>query len=316
MKTEAVYFVSPGQAEVREVEIPDTRPDQVQVRCLANGICMGEVSIFNGIEVSRFPLPRIVGHEGIGVVTKVGREVEHLREGDIVTCSLWARDWNYSASSLSRFSYLPADPAVFLAEPVACVVSALYAYDITPGDRVLLMGAGYMGLLNVQGLARYPLAELIVTDLKPRNLELAATFGATEVLQIGTPEAEKRLRELEDEPFDLVVEASGAAEALALCSTLTRIGGRIGIFSWHHTPRTVDLGTWHIRGLKVLNAGPNISTDRNVSQMARAVRLMERGLFDQRPLITHRHPVARVQEAMELAASRPADYIKGVLLFD
>jgi threonine dehydrogenase-like Zn-dependent dehydrogenase len=62
-----------------------------------------------------------------------------------------------------------------LAEPVECVVRAIDSYGIVPGDRVLVLGTGFMGLLNVQGLARCPLSELVVADLKPRNLELAAS---------------------------------------------------------------------------------------------------------------------------------------------
>jgi threonine dehydrogenase-like Zn-dependent dehydrogenase len=59
-----------------------------------------------------------------------------------------------------------------------------------------------------------------------------------------------------------------------------------------------------------------ISTDHNVNHMQRAILLLESGLFDQRELVTHRHSVAQVQEAMELASERPPEYIKGVLLFD
>jgi len=257
-------------------------------------------------------------------VTKVGREVEGLSEGDYVTCQKWAslynyrvRACNYGYLSPARFVSPPDDPAVYIAEPPSCVVSAVYQYDITPGDRVLVLGAGYMGLLNVQGLAHCPLAELVVSDLKPRNLELARSFGATRVIQAGTPEGDAELQALKDGPlFDLVVEAAGVAETLQAAGSYVRTGGRLSIFAWHHTPRAVDFGLWHMRGIKTLNAAPMISTDHNVDHMGRAVRLLENGVFDQRELVTHRHPATRAQEAMELASERPPEYIKGVLLFD
>ena len=66
----------------------------------------------------------------------------------------------------------------------------------------------------------------------------------------------------------------------------------------------------------MLNASPFISTDRKISNLERAVRLMEPGVFDLSKLVTHRHPVSQVQETMELAVERPPEYIKGVLLFD
>jgi threonine dehydrogenase-like Zn-dependent dehydrogenase len=314
MKALSVFFIQPGHAEIREVDIPDPSLDQVQVRTVANGICMGEVSLFNGAE----PLngPRTVGHEGIAVVTKVGRNVTHLREGDFVHSWTWSTVENLWGHSLTRFATPPKDPALYLTEPVACVVTALYSYNITPGDRVLLIGAGFMGLLNVQGLAHCPLAELVVSDVKPHNLALAKEFGASEVIQSNTPEGKGRLEELRSQPFDLVVEAAGVEPAIQMAGTYVRNGGRLAIFAWHHAPRSVDLGLWHIRGITVLNSAPNIGTDHNTNSFHRAIKLLDRGTFDLSKLITHRHPIDDVQMAMELAAQRPAEYIKGVLLFD
>lgn len=143
--------MGPGKVEIREMDITDPQPDELQVQCVANGICMAEVSMFTGTESAGSP--RLVGREGIGVVTKVGHDVDGLSEGDYVTCLKWASVYDYRANirdfgylSTAKYAAPPSDPAILLAEPVACVVSALYQYDITPGDRVLLMGAGLMGL--------------------------------------------------------------------------------------------------------------------------------------------------------------------------
>jgi threonine dehydrogenase-like Zn-dependent dehydrogenase len=114
----------------------------------------------------------------------------------------------------------------------------------------------------------------------------------------------------------LVIEAAGVAETIQMAASLTRPGGRVAVFAWHHAPRSLDLGLWHMRGLKVLNTAPGIGTDRKVLHMERAARLLERGVFNLSKLVTHRHPVSKVQEAMELSARRPEGYIKGVLTFE
>ncbi|MFW6189821.1 MAG: zinc-dependent alcohol dehydrogenase [Planctomycetota bacterium] len=314
MKAQAVYIVRPAEVEVREVDVPDPEPREVQVRTLANGICMLEVSFFTGAENRGEPF--MAGHEGIGVVTKVGTDVDDLAEGDVVNCFKWATVQNAVAGRLHRFEPEPEDPAHYLAEPVVCALIGLRSYDLTPGDRVLVLGAGFMGLLNVQALVQSMISELVVTDLKARNLRLAKRFGATEVVQAGAEEGEAQLQELEEEPFDLVVEASGAEAPLQRAGSLVRRGGRLGIFGWHHEPRSVDFGEWHMRGLTVVNCSPVIETDRKTDYFARAVRSLNDGRFDMSDLITHRHPYGDAQRAMELAAERPEDYIKGVLTFD
>ena len=313
MQAQAVYFTAPHTLEIREVEVPDPGPAEVQARCVANGICMAEVTRFSGLEPG---YPTRVGHEGVGVVTKVGRDVKGLHEGDWVRTASWATTENLPAPDLARLSGPPADPGVFLIEPCACVVTALYSYELTAGDRVLVMGAGFMGLLNVQALAHSPLAELVVTDVKPANLALAREYGATEVINSATPEGAARLEELQQQPFDLVVEAAGVEATIQQAGRLTRGGGRLSIFAWHHQPRTVDMGLWHLRGLKVLNSAPGIGTDHRVNVMQRAVWLLERGVFDCRKLVTHRHAFTDVEAAMKVAVERPGDYIKGVLLFE
>lgn len=324
MDAQAVMLIGPGKVGLREVSVPEPRAGEVQVRSLANGICMGEVVQFAG--VLQLPYPRPLGHEGIGVVSQIGTGVERLREGDYVT--IWndprrgAKDgfpWqtvlNLPADRAVRFSAAPDDPAVMLGEPAACIATALYTYDICPGDRVLVLGAGYMGLLNVQALAHCPLAELIVTDLKPGNLDLAERFGATRTIRAGTPKGEAALEALAAEPFDLVVEAAGAEAVLQAAADYVRPGGRLSMFAWHHGSCSVNMDAWHMKGITVVNSSPWSGADHNVDKMVRGVRLLERGILDMGPLVTHRHAYTNAQEAMELAAERPDGYVKGVLTF-
>jgi len=315
MKALAVHFLKPGKAEIRETQVKDPAPNQVQVKCVANGICMAEVSLFTGVEKPR-QYPFIPGHEGIAVVTKVGKDVKHLKAGDYVPSFNWSTAENIDASRLQKFTEPPCDPALILTEPASCVVTAIYSYNITPGDRVLVLGAGFMGLLNVQGLAHCPLAELVVTDVKQHNLDLAKKYGATDVIHSGTPEGKARLEELKERRFDLVVECAGVESTVADAADYVRGGGRLSIFAWHHAPRSLDLGRWHMRGITVLNSAPGIGIDHNVDCFHRAIMLIERGVFDFSDLVTHRHPASDIGQAMKLAARRPPDYIKGVLLFD
>ena len=314
MKSKRVIFPAVGRAEIEEFVLGDPTPGEVQIKTAANGICMFDVSVFRGAEPLSYFADGRAGHEGIGQVVKVGREVAHLREGDWIHSQSWATYENLPAAKRRRFSRPPRQPEMRLTEPASCVVGALHSYALVPGDRVLLLGAGYMGLLNAQLLASSPIGELVVADVKASNLALARQLGATETILMNEDGA-ARLRALEAEPFDLVIEAAGVPSTLASATRLTRNGGRLAIFAWHHQPQSVDLGAWHMRGLKVLNCAPSISTDYNFDSFERAQRLFERGTLDMSPLITHRHPFEAAQAAMELACERSNGYIKGVLTF-
>ncbi len=314
MKTESLILTAERQIEVRETDVRELRDNEILVEMEANGICMLEVSLFSGTEKAAYPRP--LGHEGIGRAMKVGSRVRRIKEGDYVTCQGWTKHQVIREDRLFAFKEPPADPAITIVEPVSCVAGALYSYNIMSGDRVLVLGAGYMGLLNVIGLAHTPISELVVTDIKEKNLALARSFGATRTINSGTDDGMAELEELRRTPFDLVVECAGIQATMDEATRLTRRGGRLAIFSWHHQPRTVNLGAWHGGGITVLNSSPMISTDRSVNDMERAMRLIECGMFDQTELITHRHSYQDAQSAMELAAERRDDYIKGVFLFD
>jgi L-iditol 2-dehydrogenase len=315
MKARQIVIPEPGRTEVREIDVPEPGPNEVQVRCVANGICMYEVSMFAGTE-PLLPAGSSYGHEGVGQVIKIGRDVRDVAEGDWVICGPWVSVQNVPAAGLARFSKPPADPALAIAEPAWCVVIAAPHYEISPGDRVLLLGAGYMGLLNVQMLAHYPLAELVVTDVKRANLDLAREFGASEVIRSDTDEGHARLDALKQDRFDCVIEAAGVAETLQSAGELTRTGGRLCLFAWHHQPRTIYMTPWHLGGFKILSTAPGIGTDSNLNHAQRAIRLMERGMIDMTKLVTHRFPASDAQEAMEISTAREGGYIKGVFLFE
>jgi len=314
MKTEAIVLTEERKVELREVDVRDIADDEILVECKINGICMLEVSLFTGTEKFGYPYP--LGHEGVGEVVQCGKAVKGIEIGDYVTCHNWTRHQVVKASRAVVFKTPPEDPATALVEPVSCITGALYSYRIMPGDRVLVLGAGYMGLLNVIGLAHSPISELVVTDVRETSLNLAKSLGATHTIDSSTEAGKEELSRLRGQPFDLVVECAGVQATMDQATAMTRRGGRLAVFSWHHQPRSVNLGAWHGGGFTVVNSSPMISTDLSINQMERAVRLIECGMFDQNKLVTHRHSYRDAQEAMEIAAERREDYVKGVFLFD
>jgi len=299
MKSEAVWFVGPGRVEVREIEVPDPLPHEVQVEVKASGLCMFDVYNFSHGENLKYPF--VAGHEGAGVITKVGLHVQGVKEGTRVAAGGFAHHTNTSQiiplPEKGEFEHL-------ILEPVACCVNGVTQCEVKPGDRVGVVGAGFMGLGILQILGHSPLAGLYAAEPDPARRRLAERFGA---------QTFARAEELPT-GLDVVFECAGVQGVLDASSRLLRNGGTLCMFAWHHGTRTIDTDFWHLHGIRALNASPMISEYFHPF-WGRAARLIERGIIDLRPLVTHAFPAARCQELFEIAAARKDGYIKGVVTF-
>jgi threonine dehydrogenase-like Zn-dependent dehydrogenase len=308
-----VVLTKPGRVEVAQAEVADPGPGEVLIETKANGICKGDVALFEG--TVQVPYPFSFGHEPAGLVAKVGAEVKGLGEGDPVAClgyPTYQRHFVTPTSKVVKMPSAPPDFGLWISEPLACAVNAVHGMEVQPGDKVALIGCGYMGLLIVQALPKAQLGRLVVADINPHNLALARSFGAPETYDPRQTDLIALAKEARG--FDIVIEASGAEGTLFTATEIARMAGKLVIFGWHHGERKVPTSSWHMLGLRVLNTSPMFSRDFD-AEFRCAADLLVRGLADQTPLITHRHPFSDCQRALEQAAARPEGYIKGVVLF-
>lgn len=313
MKSKAVFFTKDGRAEVRVINVPDPKPNEVQVKTIANGICMLDVWNF---KTRNYIEDYIPGHEGIGIITKVGKNVQGAKEGDFVPTWPWSEYTNNNMDVLKKFTCSMDRSSYHIAEPLSCAVNAFSQTSLYPGDKVILFGMGYMGLLLLQLLSNYPLHSITVVDVKPFNLQMAKNFGANEIINSATPEGQERLKELHDQPFDVAYECSGVASALDWCSKLLNEGCTLGIYAWHHDARLVDTSSWHIKGFKVLNFSPPITKNERIFRNYEAAdKIMTTQKIKQDSLITHQYFFEDIEMAMKESVLRPDGFIKSILTF-
>lgn len=318
MKTQGIFYVAPNKVELREFELPEPDLYQVQIELKASALCAWDQALYKGILPAGTTYPFLHGHEGAGIVRKVGARVKGFQEGDLVTAmgdnaGLLGHYANLPPTAISKLKPDVTDFEHWQAEPVSCAMNGIEWCRVTPGDRVAVIGTGFMGLLLVQGLVHTPAAEVVAIEINPVRLELAKQFGATGVINPHTDGGAEALKALAAHPFDIVVEAAGTQEAFDYHYALLRKQGKLCIFSWHKDgARRVDLGAWHMSGYEVGNASPSISP--NFSRIfARAVPLMEKGVFDLKPLVTHVMSPEQAPELFEIAAHQRDGYIKGVI---
>jgi threonine dehydrogenase-like Zn-dependent dehydrogenase len=260
---------------------------------------------------SRFKVPAPPGHEGVGIVRKLGAGVRGFEEGDRVAFGGFATCANGSAQGMYKIP--PGGPAdeYWLVEPVACAVTGLDHCRLRAGDRVVVIGCGFMGLLLIQGLVRSPAAEIVAVDIEPHRLELARSFGVREVFNTSEIPVQEVAARLKDRQIDTVVDASGSQQGLDLAADVVKRGGLINLFGWiKGETAAFDPSAWHMKGLTIVNSSPSARL-REVFPVA--IDLIRTGLFDLRPLVTHIVTLEEYPGLMKRILAGDKTYIKGVV---
>ncbi|PZG18962.1 alcohol dehydrogenase catalytic domain-containing protein [Nonomuraea aridisoli] len=298
--------VSAGHSEI--VEAADTPPGagEVRVRTLASGICSSEAPAWARHEGA----PVRLGHELSGEIEAVGPGVYGWSAGDRVTgfaSPAFADVVNTPAAALLP---VPANvPAVAaLGEPLACVVEALSRCPIASGQRIAVVGLGFMGLIAVQAAAEAGPVRLVGVDPLPHVRDLALALGAGEVC---TPEEAAGLAG----GFDVVVEFTGKAAGLKLAGDLVTRHGTLCVAGYHHDgPRELDVELWY-RGVTIVN-GFSGERRRTMAALREGLRLMADRRLTLEPLITHTVSLDDVDRGFGYLADRPAGFVKCVVSTD
>ncbi len=305
MKNRTLVFTEVGHVEVKEEEVPAPQPWEILVNTKVNGICAFDVHSFTG----EYPVdwfPAVMGHEAVGVVADVGKDVTQFKVGDKVTTLGFSNFRDYYQIWEGHAAKLPEDTEdmhLWLGEPTACIVNGIRLIeDRNPGSKVTIIGCGFMGLMLVQ-LAVKRGMEVIARDINPERLALATKYGAK--TEPGDPDSQ-----------DVTIECSGTEQGLTSAQYFVRNGGILCLFAHHLPTRVCNTNVWHMKGLDVLNATPAASRDW-ARDFHEAVQYIRDGVFDLKPLITHFFPADDPQTALETIANRrPSDYIKGVFVFN
>ena len=333
MKAIAKTKPAPG-AEIIEIEIPTPGPDEVLVKVLATSICGTDLHIFewNKWAQNRFKnLPRVMGHELCGEIIEIGKNVENLKKGDIISaethiacghcylCQTGNAHICVNGSILgvdingvfAEYAVIPANNAWVLdkripkdhasvMEPLGNAVHTVLAGDIA-GNSVLITGCGPIGLMSIAVSRICGATQIIATEINAYRIELAKKVGADLVLN---PKEEKIvprvLGETRNLGVDAVLEMSGNPTAIRDAFEALRPGGRYSILGIPDKPMEIDLGK-HIVFKYATVQG--INGRLMFSTWHQTARFLSSGRLDLAPIITHRFSLDEYEKGMELMAS-------------
>jgi threonine dehydrogenase-like Zn-dependent dehydrogenase len=329
----AIVIEEPNAIALRDVETPEPGPGEVRVRSVRAGVCRTDLDIVTGALDPRWVrFPVVPGHEWSGVVDSVGEGVTGVEPGERVVCEgnipclscprCRAGDThlcaNYDAVGFTRgggwgeFVVVPArilhqlpdhvsfDAAV-LVEPGSCVVKALDRARIEPAETVGVVGVGAMGALAIRLARLCSPATIVAYGLRDEELELALSLGADSIVNVSTGDAEAETTRLTGGGLDVVVETAGAVAAAELSTRLVREGGRVVLLGIAGQGQELTLPADRIalRDLTVFG-----SVGYTTAAWARMVGLLRGRLVDLDPLVTHRFPLERFEDAFALMDDR------------
>lgn len=312
MKAKSIRYLPKGGLEIVEIDVPSPGPGEVQVRGSACGICAWDLNTFrNGTDAGRAAPP---GHEGIGYVTALGAGVSGIKVGDRVAAGGFFTLQNVPAGRAYVLPESDLADEYWCVEPVSCIVTGIDLCHLRIGDRVAVVGCGFMGLLLLQGLVRSYAERVLAFDVVPDRLQLAQGFGAHAVYNPTDGDFEAMVPEIASLGIDTVVDASGSQAAFALSNRLVRRGGMINNFGWIHGPMTVVGDDWHGGGYTIVNSSPSAKI-RDTFPVA--IRLIHSGMVELERLVTHVVPLEEMPVLLDsVVKDELPGYIKGVVKLD
>ncbi|WP_371087582.1 zinc-binding dehydrogenase [Variovorax sp. RCC_210] len=317
MSMYASVISSPRTAVLQRVERPEPAAGQVLLQLEGSGVCASSLPLWEGREWFTYPQPAgAPGHEGWGRVAAVGDGVESLRVGDRVAALTYRAHAEYDIADSTAVVPLPPalDGVAMPGEPLGCAVNIFRRCDIGPGQTVAIVGIGFLGAVLTR-LASQAGARVIAISRRPFALEVARASGAAHTLAM-----EDHWRILEEVKrltggamCERVIEAVGLQWPLDLAGELTGERGRLVVAGYHQDgTRQVNMQMWNWRGIDVVNAHER-DPRMYVQGIRDAISLMAQGTLDAAPLFTHRFPLDRLGEALEMTRTRPDGFLKAVV---
>jgi len=316
---------------MEDVPVPEIGPNDVLIRVHKSAICGTDMHIWNWDAWSQktIPVPMHVGHEYVGVIEKVGGEVEGYKVGDRVSgeghivcghcrnCRAGKRHLCPNTKgvgvnrpgSFAEYLSLPAtnvfkvpdgisDDLAAIFDPYGNAAHTALSFDMV-GEDVLITGAGPIGIMAVAIAKHVGARHVVITDVNPYRLDLARRMGASRAVDVSREKLTDVMAELGmTEGFDVGLEMSGNAGAFRGMIDAMSNGGRIAMLGIFGEDVAVDWGKVIFKGLFLKGI-----YGREMYETWYKMAAMIQGGLDITPIITHHFPIEDFRQGFEIMGS-------------
>ncbi|UYN56366.1 alcohol dehydrogenase catalytic domain-containing protein [Lacticaseibacillus chiayiensis] len=337
----AAVFSGIKQLDVERIDKPKIKDDEVLVKLKACALCTWEQRVFTGINKVHFPF--IGGHEESGIIVDVGPKVDtdlwrvgtRVVVGLLTSCGYCDNCRTGHEGSCTRFSYenhvgglnirgmgglaeylavpvtklfkigdqLTYEEAA-LTEPLSCVVHSVDTAKVELGDDVVVIGAGIMGVFHAI-LARERGARVIISEPDENRQKFLKQLGFDDLINPKTVDPVNTIKTLiEGNGADVVFDTLPISPVAEQAVSMAAIDGRVILYSSFHpdTPISISPHTLHRRMTKLMGSANSDSSD-----FLKAMKLLNNGTVDVKPLIAGTVPLSEINKGM-LWALKPETY--------
>lgn len=336
----AMYINAPGEVEIKDIEMPVRKPGEVLLKPLYGGICGSDLGSYRGT-FAYFDYPRIPGHEFSAEIIEVDEDNQYgLKKGMIVTCNPYFNCGHcYSCKrgivnactdnktmgcqmdgAFREYITMPearvydgkgVDPMLLAAiEPFCISYHGVTRANIQPGEKVLIVGAGTIGVLAAVA-AKSKGAEVYISDISQGKLEMAEKFGVDGIILNDSKENfDARVSKVtEGNGFDVTIEAVGLPSTFQDCIDAACFGGRVVLIGVGK--KNLDFNFTMIQKKEL-----NIFGSRNAlkKDFLELIDLVKEGKVPLRQIITNVYAFEDAPKAFADFANNKGDMLK--VIFD
>jgi len=336
----AITISAPFTVEIQDIPKPVPGVEEALLRPLYGGICGSDLNSYRGAN-AYLTYPRIPGHEFSAEIVKIGENDRGFRAGDIVTanpyfncgsCLSCSRGLVNACMSnqtmgvqrdggFSEYMAMPVSRLIdgkgldsktlALIEPFCIGYHGIQRASVHEGDRVLVVGAGTIGILAAIA-AKTRGAQVWICDIAPRKLEFAGDFGLDGTILNSSPEAfAQAWQELTDgNGFDVTVECVGLPSTLQNCLDAVCFGGRVSIIGIGK--KNIDLNFSIIQKKELNIFGSRNALTRDFEELIDLVKTRKLPLDH---VVTNEYPFAQAAKAFEDFHQHADSMLKVMLRF-
>lgn len=337
----AAVFKGNGVLSLEEVPVPEIRhPTDVIVKTEAASICGSDLHILHVPPGQRGDPGTIMGHEFVATVVEVGDDVSHVSVGDRVAiepnircgvcpecrsghenlCRNAENMGQWRNGGFATYCLVPAkqlhpiphdipDHLAALTEPLACVMNGMMRVNPMPQERVVIFGAGAIGLIFLRVMKVFGVRDVVVCEIDEQHRQVARECGADLVLDPTKDDLTAILEKRWSGLADIAIDAVGAGAVLEQAIDLMNCGGRILVFGQNVTQKsTIRPADINVKELTIL------ATLSTLHSFPPAIELLQHPELDLERIVSHTFPMSEIEKGVELMRSHEA--IKVVLYTD